>query len=368
MANQEPNLLPALSSNQSENQSDSKDVLIDIEPNQLKNPSTSKNDVANVLHQEDQEDTIKIYDSIEEFDKNLPETVWKLETPNGNTCYLVGTAHFSEKSQDDVSFVIRNVRPDVVVVELCESRGHILRLDEKTLLDEAKDINMAKIRSTIKTNGYINGIFYVLLLNMSAKLTKELGMAPGGEFRRALDEASRIPNCIVHLGDRPINATLQRALRGLSMWQTLKLIWRLMVFDDTITIKEVEQCKNKDLLEELMKEMAGEFPAFGQVFVKERDMFLCHNMQMAARYTNYQQQTARKQRPVRVVGVVGIGHCAGIAKNWGKIDPLEIPKLLIIPPPSRTAKVCKFTLKYGTYSLMAYGLYRLARPYLPKLF
>lgn len=50
---------------------------------------------------------------------------------------------------------------------------------------------------------------------MSAKLTKELGMAPGGEFRRALAEASKIPNCNVHLGDRPINITLQRAIKGL---------------------------------------------------------------------------------------------------------------------------------------------------------
>lgn len=31
---------------------------------------------------------------------------------------------------------------------------------------------------------------YILLLSMSAHLTKELGMAPGGEFRRAFAEVS----------------------------------------------------------------------------------------------------------------------------------------------------------------------------------
>ncbi|GBP05867.1 hypothetical protein EVAR_101091_1 [Eumeta japonica] len=46
---------------------------------------------------------IKIYDSIEEFEKNLPPTVTVLTTPFGSRVYLVGTAHFSE-SQDDVSF------------------------------------------------------------------------------------------------------------------------------------------------------------------------------------------------------------------------------------------------------------------------
>lgn len=49
--------------------------------------------------------TIKIYDTIEEFENNLPQTVKILSTPFGSKVYLVGTAHFSEESQDDVSFV-----------------------------------------------------------------------------------------------------------------------------------------------------------------------------------------------------------------------------------------------------------------------
>lgn len=90
---------------------------------------------------------LKVYATIEEFNQNLPETVTLLKAPNGNNVYLVGTAHFSEESQKDVAFVIRNVRPRAVVVELCSSRVHILKHDEKTLLEEAKDINMQKVGS-----------------------------------------------------------------------------------------------------------------------------------------------------------------------------------------------------------------------------
>lgn len=221
-------------------------VTIDIDPK----PETSEP----LIRKEEFQD-LKIYDDIEEFNRNLPDTVTLLKTPNGNNVYLIGTAHFSEASQKDVAFVIRNVRPRTVVVELCNSRVHILKHDEKTLLEEAKDINMQKIRSVIRANGVLNGMFYILLLNMSAKLTKELGMAPGGEFRTAMKEATKIPNCLVHLGDRPINITLQRAIRGLSLWQTLKLVYKLMSFDEEITKEDVEQCKQKDLLEELMKVM-----------------------------------------------------------------------------------------------------------------
>lgn len=52
---------------------------------------------------------IKIYDCLEEFEKNLPPTVTVLDTPFGSKVYLVGTAHFSEDSQDDVSFVSSNI-------------------------------------------------------------------------------------------------------------------------------------------------------------------------------------------------------------------------------------------------------------------
>lgn len=310
-----------------------------------------------------QKDPLKIYGSLEEFDRNLPDTVTLLTTPEGSKVYLVGTAHFSESSQNDVSLVMRNVRPNVVMLELCPSRVHILKYDEKALLEEAKDINLAKIQSIIKSNGAINGLFYILLLNMSAKITKKLGMAPGGEFRRAVNEASRIPNCLIQLGDRQINVTLQRVIRGLSLWQTIKLIPKLLLMDDDISVEEVEQCKQKDLLEEIMLEMAGEFPAFERVFVAERDLYLCHSLQVAALPQQLQGGTVR---PVNVVGVVGIGHAAGIIKHWGKVDSSSIASIVTIPPASFGHRAAKFVLKYGTLSLCAYGVFRFVRPRLSK--
>lgn len=39
------------------------------------------------------------------MDEGLPSTVTVLDTPDGGKVYLVGTAHFSIKSQEDVSRV-----------------------------------------------------------------------------------------------------------------------------------------------------------------------------------------------------------------------------------------------------------------------
>ncbi|KAG5670592.1 hypothetical protein PVAND_000843 [Polypedilum vanderplanki] len=314
---------------------------------------------------------IKIYDSIEEFNKNLPQTVTLLKMSNNVNVYLVGTAHFSVESNRDVANVIRNVRPSSVVVELCESRVHILKFDEKKLLEEAKDVNMQKIRSVIKTNGFFNGMFYILLLNMSAKLTKELGMAPGGEFRTAMKEAEKIPNCRVHLGDRPIGITLQRGLKSLSLWQTFKLVWKLLTFDENITKEEVEQCKQKDLLEELMKEMAGEFPNFGKVFVDERDLYLCYSLQLASLHSKHQlEQLKRPLEPFNVVGVMGIGHVAGVKKNWESKRGIaqEIPDIMVIPKAPLSIRIFGATVKYGTWAAVGYGIYRLTAPYIKRIF
>lgn len=224
-----------------------------------------------------------------------------------------------------------------------------------------------QIRSITKSNGLVNGLFYILMLNMSAKITQDLGMAPGGEFRRAVEEMHRLPNPILHLGDRSINITLQRAFNGLSLWQTIKIISKLIFSNKTITKEEVEQCKQKDLLEELMQQMAGEYPVFRDVFVTERDLYLCHSLTMAALPQSIDDLTG-KPKPVTVVGVVGIGHASGIAKNWGKVDDSQLPAILTIPPASLSNRVFKCTVKYGVLTLVGYGIYKLIRPRVKSLF
>ena len=55
-------------------------------------------------------------------------------------------------------------------------------------MEESKTMGIAKIRRNIQEFGVVQGVMYMLLLSLSAHLTKELGMAPGGEFRRAFQE------------------------------------------------------------------------------------------------------------------------------------------------------------------------------------
>ena len=58
--------------------------------------------------------------------------------------------HVCHNSYLNLFQTIDLTQPDVVLVELCNSRVNILRLDEETLMEEAKNINIEKIRHAIK--------------------------------------------------------------------------------------------------------------------------------------------------------------------------------------------------------------------------
>jgi len=298
---------------------------------------------------------------------DLPDTCQVLvSASSGAKVYLIGTAHFSKESCEDVSLVIRGVQPDIVMVELCKARTNILHLDEETILEEAQNLDFEKSLEIIRSQGTVQGVMYLLLLSMSAHLTKELGMAPGGEFRRAFTEAKKVPGCMVHLGDRPINITLKRALAALSPWQKLRLGWNILTSRDSITKEEVEKCKNRDLLENMLAEMAGEFPALSRVFVAERDLFLAHSLQMAAdaipvHALGPDGQKREGTSPATVVGVVGIGHMPGIIEHWGKVTREQVRDVVRVEPPSTVSRVVRFTVKTAVWGGCLYGVYRLCR-------
>lgn len=48
---------------------------------------------------------------------------------------------------------------------------------------------------------------------------------------------------------------------------------------------DVEKCKQKDLLEQMMAEMIGEFPDLHRTIVSERDIYLTYMLKQAAKRT-----------------------------------------------------------------------------------
>ena len=118
---------------------------------------------------------------------------------------------------------------------------------------------------------------------------------------------------------------MQRAFRALSFWQKLKCGWKLLSSREPITKEDVEKCKNRETLDAVIEELAAEFPPLAEVMIKERDLFLTYSLQLACQPRLSSEGVIV---PTRAVGVVGMGHMAGIIKNWGKVYASDIQPIM----------------------------------------
>lgn len=154
-------------------------------------------------------------------------------------------------------------------------------MDEDALLQAASQPGFAVLRFSIQQYGPHQGIMHYFLLNLAAHCARQLGMAPGGEMRRAVKEAKTVPYCDVVLGDRPLEITMKRVLGLLSTWEKLRLCFRLWTeLQEEITPDLVEELKKSDVFEEMMLKMSKSFPVVSQVLIDERDKYMTAVLQV----------------------------------------------------------------------------------------
>lgn len=283
----------------------------------------------------------------------LPKTVAVLTCPNGSAVYVVGTAHFSKESVDDVRKTIALTKPQCVVLELCRDREMMLHFSEEQLLQEARTMNFAKIRSCIHRDGFVAGITQSVFLKLSAELTEKLGVAPGGEFRAGYDEARKLEGCRVVLGDRLIGITFKRAMASLSLWQRLRfgrLLVQNLASSMEITPEDVEKLKDKDMVTMLTGELSADFPALSQVLVDERDQILAYSLMVSANCATEPYGPA-----VTVVSIMGMGHVQGVQRYW--LKPVQVKQLMNIPQTSTGVRVAWTVVKVGMLGMFGLAFY-----------
>eukprot|EP01024_Parvocaulis_polyphysoides_P023852 TRINITY_DN21976_c0_g1_i1.p1 TRINITY_DN21976_c0_g1~~TRINITY_DN21976_c0_g1_i1.p1 ORF type:complete len:179 (-),score=20.35 TRINITY_DN21976_c0_g1_i1:78-614(-) len=149
---------------------------------------------------------------------------------------VVGTAHLSKLSCQQVSHVIQTLQPQVVMVELCYQRRHMLKRQEHeaTSLSECLDL-VFKGKATT---------FAALYSWLLSKLGEELKVLPGEEFRVAYEEAQKI-GAEITLGDRPATITIARMWNSLSLWKKTLMICEILVSGLNLPIHELNDLIEK---------------------------------------------------------------------------------------------------------------------------
>lgn len=179
---------------------------------------------------------------------------------------LVGTAHVSKESVEEVRQVIEEEQPDLVAVELDEKRYESLRNE-----DGWKDLDLAEaIRQ-----GKAGILFLNLVMSIyQRKMGLKQGVKPGAEMLEAVKTADEkeIEHALI---DRDIGETLTRVRESLSVFQKVKIMASLFVDESEI---EVEELKEADLLSSILQELEDEFPGLYRALVEERNHYMVEKL------------------------------------------------------------------------------------------
>ncbi len=240
----------------------------------------------------------------------------------GKEILLVGTAHVSQKSVDEVRRVIAEERPDTVCVELDEGRY-------KTLIDKSawQKLNVFEV---VRQKRVLFLLSSLALGAYQRRMGEKLGVSPGAELLAAVEAAKEIGAEVI-LADRDVQATLKRTWANLSFFDKMQMASGLVsapfAVEDIDEIK-IEELKDKDTIGEMMHEVAEQMPRIKKPLIDERDEYLMSMIQEAP--------------GKKIVGVVGAAHVAGMVTRLGmKVDREELSK---IPPPSRLIGILKWVI------------------------
>jgi pheromone shutdown-related protein TraB len=253
----------------------------------------------------------------------------------GKEVTLIGTAHVSRHSAEQVEAFIQSSEPDVVCVELCEARYQSL-----TQKNRWQNTDLFRVVREKKA--------FLLLLNLfmahfQKKIGQKLGVKPGEEMLRAISAAEAV-GARICLADRDIRVTLARAWRLMGLWPKIKLLAQVVLSvgkTDQITEDDIEELKKKDVLEALLVEIEVFFPDLRRILIDERDLYLTEKIRTAGGR--------------RVVAVVGAGHVPGILHHWN--TAVDLQSLNEMPMAHRCVSVMKWVVPAAILGLIVVGFF-----------
>jgi len=259
----------------------------------------------------------------------LPQSVVTL-VRGETTFYLVGTAHVSQRSVEEVRAVIALLEPDVVCVELDQARHDALTKDSAF-----RELDVFKV---VREGRTLYLLAHLALSSYQRRIGASLGIKPGAELLAAV-HAARERSIPVELIDRDINITLKRTWRNLGLWKRSTLLSSLLVGWETgdegdkaepITEQTIEQLKETKALSEMLHELGRAVPEIKAPLIDERDQYLASKLTDAG--------AGRR----KVVAVVGAAHVPGMTAQLGQ--PIDRAALERIPPASLVWRAIKWLI------------------------
>ncbi len=264
----------------------------------------------------------------------MPEHVTRLSY-EGKEIHLIGTAHVSRESVEEVQRVIAELRPNTVCLELDELRY-------EALVDDSRWRNL-DIFQVIKEKKVLYLLASLVLGAYQRRMGDALGVKPGAELLAGVEAAKEVGAEVV-LADRHIQATLKRTWANLGLFSRVLVVSALVrsyFAAGQITAQQIEELKNRDNISDAMKEFANAVPRVKVPLIDERDQYLMSKIREAP-------------GPV-VVAVVGAGHVEGMAAHLER--PVDRKALEVVPAPGPVTAALKWAIPLLVLAIFAKGYF-----------
>ena len=258
---------------------------------------------------------------------------------NGRKITLIGTAHVSKESIEEVTQTIKTLSPDCVAIELDEKRADSIQ--------NAERYSQLDIIKVLKRHEGFLLLANLILSSFQRRMGLNVGVKPGDEMLAAINTANQM-NISSVMVDRPIQITLKRAWAKNSFWGKCKLFALLIssaFSKEEVDPSEIENLKNSSEMDSMMEELAKEMPVIKKVLIDERDEYLASKIWDA--------------KGENIVAVLGAGHLPGVEKHLHKLATGEktsdVDEISAIPPKSVLSKIAAWIIPALIIGLIAAG-------------
>ena len=258
---------------------------------------------------------------------------------NGRKITLIGTAHVSKESIEEVTQTIKTLSPDCVAIELDEKRADSIQ--------NAERYSQLDIIKVLKRHEGFLLLANLILSSFQRRMGLNVGVKPGDEMLAAINTANQM-NISSVMVDRPIQITLKRAWAKNSFWGKCKLFALLIssaFSKEEVDPSEIENLKNSSEMDSMMEELAKEMPVIKKVLIDERDEYL------ASKIWDAQGEN--------VVAVLGAGHLPGVEKHLQKLasgeETTDVNEISEIPPKSVVSKIAAWIIPALIIGLIVAG-------------
>jgi len=269
------------------------------------------------------------------------ETVTRLNLED-REFILVGTAHVSSRSVEEVREVILAEEPDRVCVEIDETRFNSLMKKQSW-----QNLNIGQVLRERK--GFLL-LANLVLSSFQRRLGLEMGVSPGEEMLTAV-KICKEQGIAFSLCDRDIQVTLRRAWSLSSFWGKNKMLAAMLssIFTrEKLDADEIERLKAKSTFQNMMDELASFLPSVKEVLIDERDRYLATRIYNAA--------------GSKIVAVIGAGHVEGIIESLKRLDAgtleNDTSSLETIPPRKKISRILPYLVPAIIAGLIVAGFFR----------